>query len=115
MVESAAERAAVAHLQTVMDLSERRACQIVGADRTMVPGIARAGHLRRSCARGRAVIIPFLSGLVPGLHTASFSFMAGVIPPMPMFGRWLLYVHSHRVACPFTSSMVLKMNCPSHS
>lgn len=36
MVGPAAERAAVAHLQTVMDLSERRACQIVGADRTMV-------------------------------------------------------------------------------
>lgn len=36
------------------------------------------------------VIIPFLSGPVPGLHAASFSFMAGVIPPMPMFGRWLL-------------------------
>ena len=36
------------------------------------------------------VIIPFLSGLVPGLHAASFSFMAGVIPPMPMFGRSLL-------------------------
>ena len=36
MVGPAAERVAVAHLQTVMDLSERRACQIVGADRTMV-------------------------------------------------------------------------------
>lgn len=36
------------------------------------------------------VIIPFLSGPVPGLHAASFNFMAGVIPPMPMFGRWLL-------------------------
>ncbi len=36
MVGSAAERAAVAHLQSVMDLSERRASQIVGAYRTMV-------------------------------------------------------------------------------
>jgi putative transposase len=36
------------------------------------------------------VIIPFLSGRFSGLHAASFSFMAGVIPPMPMFGRSLL-------------------------
>lgn len=27
------------------------------------------------------VIIPFLSGLLPGLHAASFSSMAGVMPP----------------------------------
>ena len=33
------------------------------------------------------VIIPFLSGRIAGLHAASFSFMAGVMPPMPMFGR----------------------------
>ena len=32
----AAKRAAVAHLQAVMSLSERRACSIVGADRKMV-------------------------------------------------------------------------------
>ncbi|NEW90003.1 IS3 family transposase [Rhodopseudomonas sp. WA056] len=36
MVGPAAKREAVVHLQTVMDLSERRACQIVGADRKMV-------------------------------------------------------------------------------
>ncbi|WP_205511739.1 IS3 family transposase [Rhodopseudomonas sp. BR0M22] len=36
MVGPAAKREAVAHLQTVMDLLERRACQIVGADRKMV-------------------------------------------------------------------------------
>ena len=36
------------------------------------------------------VIIPFLSGRITGLHAASLSFMAGVMPPMPMFGRWLL-------------------------
>lgn len=36
MVGPAAKREAVAHRQTVMDLSERRACQIVGADRKMV-------------------------------------------------------------------------------
>jgi hypothetical protein len=38
----------------------------------------------------RTVIIPFLSGRIIGLHAASFSFMAGVMPPMPMFGRSLL-------------------------
>lgn len=36
MVGPAAKRAAVAHLKSVMDLSERRACQIVGADRKTV-------------------------------------------------------------------------------
>ncbi|WP_409998260.1 MULTISPECIES: IS3 family transposase [unclassified Bradyrhizobium] len=36
MVGPAAKRAAVAHLQTLMGLSERRACSIVGADRAMV-------------------------------------------------------------------------------
>jgi hypothetical protein len=32
----AAKRAAVAHLQAVMSLSERRACSIVEADRKMI-------------------------------------------------------------------------------
>ncbi|MCA1457302.1 IS3 family transposase [Bradyrhizobium sp. BRP22] len=36
MVGAAAKRAAVAHLQAVMSLSERRACSIVGADRKMI-------------------------------------------------------------------------------
>lgn len=36
MVGPAVKRAAVAHLQAVMGLSERRACSIVGADRAMV-------------------------------------------------------------------------------
>jgi transposase InsO family protein len=36
MVGPAAKRAAVARLKTVLDLSERRACSIVGAERTMV-------------------------------------------------------------------------------
>jgi TRAP transporter TAXI family solute receptor len=36
MVGPAAKREAVAHLQAVMDLSERRACLIVGADRKMI-------------------------------------------------------------------------------
>jgi transposase InsO family protein len=36
MVGPAAKRAGVVHLQAVMGLSERRACLIIGADRTMV-------------------------------------------------------------------------------
>jgi hypothetical protein len=36
MVGPAAKREAVAHLQAVMGLSERRACSFVGADRKMV-------------------------------------------------------------------------------
>ena len=36
MVGPAARREAVAHLQAMMGLSERRACAIVGADRKMV-------------------------------------------------------------------------------
>ncbi len=36
MVGPAAKREAVAHLQAVMSLSERRACSVVGADRKMI-------------------------------------------------------------------------------
>jgi putative transposase len=36
MVGPAVKREAVAHLQAIMGLSERRACSIVGADRKMV-------------------------------------------------------------------------------
>ncbi|WP_183250558.1 IS3 family transposase [Bradyrhizobium sp. cir1] len=36
MVGPAAKRAAIAHLQAVMSLSERRACSIMGADRKMI-------------------------------------------------------------------------------
>jgi putative transposase len=36
MVGPAAKREAVAHLQAELGLSERRACSIAGADRTMV-------------------------------------------------------------------------------
>lgn len=36
MAGPALKGAAVAHLQTMMDLSERRACSIVGTDRKMV-------------------------------------------------------------------------------
>ncbi|WP_354141056.1 IS3 family transposase [Bradyrhizobium sp. LB11.1] len=53
MVGPVAQREAVAHLQAVMGLSERRACGIVGADRKMVryrscrpPDTELRGHLR---------------------------------------------------------------------
>ena len=37
MVAPAVKREAVAHLKALFGLSERRACQITGADRKMVP------------------------------------------------------------------------------
>ena len=36
MVEPAAKREGVAHLQAVMGLSERQACSLVDADRKMI-------------------------------------------------------------------------------
>ena len=37
------------------------------------------------------VVIPtFLEGCIRRIHAAIFSFWAGVMPPMPMFGRSLL-------------------------
>ena len=38
----------------------------------------------------REVIPPFLMGLSRRIHAATFSFIAGVMPPMPMLGRSLL-------------------------
>ena len=53
MVGPVVQREAVAHLQAKIGLSERRACQIVGADRTMIryqslraPDIALRARLR---------------------------------------------------------------------
>ena len=39
---------------------------------------------------GRPVIPPFLMGPSCRIYAAVFSFMAGVMPPMPMLGRSLL-------------------------
>ena len=39
---------------------------------------------------GVGVIPPFLMGLSCRIHAAVFSFIAGVMPPMPMLGRSLL-------------------------
>jgi hypothetical protein len=44
------------------------------------------------------VILPFLMGSNCRIYAAILSFCIGVIPPMPILGRSLLYVHSHRVA-----------------
>jgi hypothetical protein len=41
---------------------------------------------------------PVFNGAYRRIHAASFSFWAGVIPLIPIFGRSLLYVHSHCVA-----------------
>jgi hypothetical protein len=57
----------------------------------------------------RWVIPPFLAGVSRRIYAAVFSFCAGVMPPMPMFGRSLLYVHSHCVAKSWASSMVSMM------
>jgi putative transposase len=36
MVTPAAKREAVAHLQALLDVSERRACRVIAADRTVI-------------------------------------------------------------------------------
>jgi hypothetical protein len=43
-----------------------------------------------SVASGVGVIPPFLTGCIRRIYAAIFSFCAGVMPPMPMFGRSLL-------------------------
>ena len=45
---------------------------------------------RRLTETRKMVIPPFLAGCMRRIHAAIFSFMAGVMPPMPMFGRSLL-------------------------
>jgi hypothetical protein len=51
--------------------------------------IGKRGKCRRLNCDG-SVISPFLKGCVRRTYAAIFSFMAGVMPPMPMFGRSLL-------------------------
>ena len=50
--------------------------------------ISRATGYR--IARDPRVISPFLTGCICRTYAAIFSFMAGVMPPMPMLGRSLL-------------------------
>lgn len=47
---------------------------------------------------GQMVIPPFLTGPISRIHAAIFSFCLGVMPPMAILGRSLLYVQSQRVA-----------------
>ncbi len=46
--------------------------------------------LQAQLARSAVVIPPFLAGCGCRTYAAIFSFMAGVMPPMPIFGRSLL-------------------------
>jgi putative transposase len=43
MVTPAAKREAVAHLQALLDVSERRACRVIAADRTVIRYQSRRG------------------------------------------------------------------------
>ena len=76
-------------------MSRREAARIFGIDRRTVDKI-----LKFSLPPGyrRTVILPFLTGCDCRIYAAILSFCIGVIPPMPILGRSLLYVHSHRVA-----------------
>ena len=47
---------------------------------------------------GARVIFPFLAGCGRRIYAAIFSFMAGVMPPMPMLGRLLWIAHT---GCPW--------------
>jgi hypothetical protein len=74
MVGPAAKREGVAHLRAAMGLSERRACGLVGADRTMIryrsrrsPDIRAAGADPRSRQRPQALRLPaFIHFAAPG-------------------------------------------------
>jgi len=63
-----------------------------------LPGHLMAQELALGLRKRQRVIPPFLMGLSRRIHAAVFSFMAGVIPPIAMLGRSLLYVQSHFVA-----------------
>ena len=60
----------------------------------IIPGLMLALMFSAYCmiqARGRdGVIPPFLTGCIRRIYAAIFSFWAGVMPPMPIFGRSLL-------------------------
>ena len=70
MVGPAAKREAVVHLCTALEMSERRACTLIAADRTMV----RFRHLAsfnsdalcaaESASKGDALFISMLDGIV---------------------------------------------------
>jgi len=68
------------------------------ADAVRQIGVTQQTYYRWRKEYGGMVISPFLTGCIRRTYAAIFSFMAGVMPPMPMFGRSLLYVQSHCVA-----------------
>ena len=86
--------------------------QIIGMIKEQESGLPTADVCRRHGlspasfykfkAKYGGVIPPFLTGFVFRLHAACcrflVSFIAGVIPPIAILGRSLLYVHSQRVA-----------------
>ena len=49
-------------------------------------------------AYSASVILPFLAGCDCRNYAARLRFWVGVIAPMPIFDRSLLYVHNHRLA-----------------
>ena len=55
MVGPAAKREAVAHLRSVFQMSERRACSVIAADRTS-SGIAPVDRATRCCEGGCAIL-----------------------------------------------------------
>jgi len=84
MVGPAVKREAVAHLRTRLGLSERRACQIVGADRKMI---------RYRSAR------PPETGLRQRLRDLANERRRSWSRPGPMrAGRWILSMTSSPVA-----------------
>jgi len=50
----------------------------------------RRDKIPKQKQRVTGVIPPFLTGCIRRTYAAIFSFCAGVMPPMPMFGRSLL-------------------------
>ncbi len=95
------------------DRAEQLARLLTDEDIDTLRHLAREGMGENSLRA--LVIIPLLVGFKTGLQAAVFSFITGVMPPMAMLGRSLLYVHSQRVAWCCASSMVSNMYCPSHS
>ena len=83
---------ALAHLRMIgvelQMVPVRNTVHIGGSDFFRVhPGFGGSGKL--SDIEG-GVIPPFLTGCIRRIHAAIFSFWAGVMPPIPMFGRSLL-------------------------
>ena len=57
---------------------------------SLAHGCSSPGFEKRAKVGDALVIPPFLMGCIRRTYAAIFSFWAGVMPPMPMFGRSLL-------------------------